>query len=143
MRRRGCLREGLSLASRGRNSPSFCPFCDNKLYEFLSRTPRLAASKTGFAARKRKVVRTEILGISTGILAVFLRSTSRRRYMYIYAARKSLIVNASKKRETADAVSLFSLHKDTKFSSVLQVACPGYVKTKSGGAGSEKLILRA
>ena len=61
----------------------FRPFCDNKLYEFLSRTPRLAASKTDFAPRKRELFRTGMLGISTGILGVFPTCTSRRHCMYI------------------------------------------------------------
>ena len=102
----------LFLAFRGRNGGSFCPFCDNKLYDFLSRKMLPAAARTLSGARKRVFLRTGILGILTGILGAFPICTFRRRYMYIYEPRKSLIVNNAKERvRTACISSLFTTQR--------------------------------
>ncbi len=55
-----------------------------------------AAAEKRFLGAERHFLRTEIGPVATGILGVFPTCTYRRRYMYISAARKSLIVSIAK-----------------------------------------------
>ena len=78
-------------------------------YVSLTANPILAAAEKRFGGTDIGILATEIGPVATGILGVFPACTSRRGYMYISAARKSLIVSMTKEGVRTRCISpLFS-----------------------------------